>query len=117
MATHWPKPGVNHVGEYQASGHTFVVTGSDDLIKLKYVASSISVTAGSDASAANRQIKFYSSDHVGDILQMPTNSTIDFKGKFLTFEMSTDLSALISITNIPSASYNPPSGSMYFHSS
>ena len=39
MATHWSnKPGINHVGEFQVSGHTFVVTGSGDIIKLKFVA-------------------------------------------------------------------------------
>ena len=38
MGTNWPKPGINHVGEYQVSGHTLAVTGSGNTIFLKYVA-------------------------------------------------------------------------------
>lgn len=106
MSLYWPKPGANHVGEYQASGHTFVVTGSSNIIKLKYVASSITLSATADATAS-----FYDSSHVQMQIPMKASTTATFKGKFLTFNVPTNMNALVSVTNIPSASYLPPSGS------
>lgn len=106
MSLHWPKPGANHVGEYQASGHTFVVTGSANIIKLKYVASSITLAATADATAS-----FYDSSHVQMQIPMKGSTTATFKGKFLTFNIPANMNALVSVTNIPSASYHPPSGS------
>lgn len=108
MSLHWPQPGVNHVGEFQASGHTFVVTGSSNIIKLKYVASSItlSVVSGSDLDAT-----FYDSSHVGMPFTVPSGTTARFKGKFLTFNIPVGMDALVEVTNIPSGSYLVPSGS------
>lgn len=108
MSIQWQKPGVNHVGEYQASGHTLVVTGSSNKIYLKYVASGMTVSA----IDADVDITFYDSDHVAHAFTVPIDTTASYKGKFLTFNVASGADALVSVTNIPSASYAPPSGSM-----
>jgi len=107
MSFHWATPGVNNVGEYQASGHTFVVTGSANIIKLKYVASGITLAATADATAS-----FYDSSHVAMNFPLKSAATAVYTGKFLTFKIPINMTGLVSITNIPSASYIPPSGSM-----
>jgi len=108
MALNWPKSGVNSVAEFQTSGHTFVVTGSAKTIKLKYVASSItmSVVSGSDLDAT-----FYDSNHTAMPFTVPSGTTARFKGKFLTFNVPAGMDALVEVTNVPSGSYLPPSGS------
>ena len=108
MSLHWPQPGVNHVGEFQSSGHTFVVTGSSNIIKLKYVASSITLSV---AGASALDATFYDSSHVAMGFTVPAASTARFKGKFLTFNIPSGMDALVEITNIPSGSYLVPSGS------
>lgn len=109
MGTNWQRPGINHVGEYQASGHTFVVTGSANIIKLKYVASSITVSSVADQGL----LTIYDSSHAATDFRIPSGSCASYKGKFLTFKLepAVETSALISLTNITSASYIPPSGS------
>lgn len=110
MSLHWQRPGVNHVGEYQASGHTLVITGSANKIFLKYVASGISLSAIN----ADVDVTFYDSDHRTHSFTVPIDSTAAYKGKFLTFKVAAGADALVSVTNIPSASYLPPSASMLF---
>ena len=100
------RPGINHVGEFQVSGHTFVVTGSSNIIRLKYVASEITLSATADAS-----FTVYDGDHTAFAFPMKAATTARFKGKFLTFKVPADMSALVALTNIPSGSYLPPSGS------
>lgn len=113
MATNWPQPGINHVGEYQASGHVFVVTGSTANVFLKYVASSITVSAhGGDSS-----VTFFDSSHTGGTFALKEGHTARFTGKFLTFNVASLATALVEMTNIPSASYLPPSGSQLFYHS
>ena len=108
MSTQWPKPGVNHTGEYQASGHTFVVTGSNtNILKLKFVASSI--TAHSSNDSTDNVITFYDENHEGTAFTLRAGSTMRFKGKFLTFKVAANVNALVELTNIPSGSYVPPS--------
>ena len=109
MATSWPKPGINHVGEFQSSGHTFVVTGSSNIIKLKYVASSI--TLSNCHASDNLDFTVYDSSHQAMAFTVPNDATARFKGKFLTFNVPAGMDALVEITNIPSGSYLPPSGS------
>ena len=109
MGLQWQKPGPNHVGEYQASGHTLPITGSSDTIYLKFVASSITLSATADATAS-----FYGSDHVAMNFPLKASTTSTFSGKFLTFKVPANVNALVSVTNIPSASYSPPSGSMLY---
>ena len=43
MGINWPKPGINHVGEYQASGHIFVqpAASQNKIVTLEFVAKSI----------------------------------------------------------------------------
>ena len=111
MSSRWPKPGINHVGEYQASGHTLVMTGSNTrTIYLKYVASGITVSA----IDADVDVTFFDSDHVARAFTVPIDSTASYKGKFLTFKVGAGADAIVSVTNIPSASYTPPSGSMLY---
>ncbi len=113
MATNWPQPGLNHVGEYQASGHVFVVTGSANTVFLKYVASSITAAA----SGGDSSVTFYDSSHTGGVFSLKNGDSARFTGKFLTFKVAANGSALVEMTNIPSASYLPPSGSQLFYHS
>ena len=115
MGTNWPKPGINHIGEFQASGHTLVVTGSSNRISLKYVASGITFTNTKNYvtnDANNLSLSIYDCNHQQTTFTLRPGSTANYKGKFLTFQVPTNMDALVSITNIPSASYVPPSGSM-----
>ena len=106
MSFHWPKPGINHVGEYQVSGHTFVATGSNKIIYLNYVASSITMAA----IDADRAITFYDPGGAANNFTVPQDTTARFTGKFLTFKVPANASALVEVTNIPSASYISGSG-------
>ena len=110
MSIHWPKPGVNLVGEYQVSGHILPITGSSAIVKLKYVASSITVAA----IDADKAITFYDSGHNPVSLTVPQDTTATFKGKFLTFKVPADASALVEVTNIPSTSYTAETGAPTF---
>ena len=110
MSLNWQKPGINHVGEFQASGHTLVVTGSSNKTHLKYVASSITLSATADATAI-----FYNGSHEAMDFDMKASTTATYKGKLLTFKIPTNMSALVSITNIPSASYDPPNSRQLKH--
>ena len=106
MALNWQtKAGINSVPEYQASGHTLVISGSGNRIFLTHVASSITVAA----IDGDRDITFYDGDHNGVAFTVPQDSTARFKGKFLTFDVPANASALVEVTNIPSASYVVPS--------
>lgn len=98
MAQHWPRPGVNHVGEYQASGHLLPIDGSADIIRLKFVASSITFTESGGTFTV------YDSGHNAKAVTVSTPCRL--KGKFLTFSTTKD--AVVEITNIPSGSYNAP---------
>ena len=97
MSIQWQKPGVNHVGEFQVSGHMFPVTGSGAIIKLNYVASSI--TMGGTAG----DVTFYDEKHQGMTVAMAAGSTVN--AKFLTFNNAQP--CFVTLTNIPSASYAP----------
>ena len=44
MALNWQRPGINHVGEFQSSGHVLAVAGSGSPVLLNYVAKSITFT-------------------------------------------------------------------------
>jgi len=111
MATNWPKPGINHAGEYQVSGHTLVITGSSKRIYLSHVASSItlSTVSGSDLNAT-----FYDANHEGLGFTVPSGTTARYKGKFLTFDIPVGMDALVEVTNIPSGSYPVPSRAQLF---
>lgn len=112
MSQNWPKPGITHVGEFQASGHTLVLTGSSTVVQLKYVASE---AVFSNTSGGNANVTIYDSAHFGTPFTLANGATAHFKGKFLTLNVPSGVDALVSITNIPSASYLPPSGSQLKH--
>jgi len=112
MSQSWPKPGITHVGEFQASGHTLVLTGSGTTVRLKYVASEAVFSNGSGGSA---NVTIYDSAHYGEAFTLKTGAVAHFKGKFLTLALDSGVDALVSITNIPSGSYLPPSGSQLKH--
>lgn len=112
MATHWPTPGINHVGEYQASGHTLILTGSSTIVQLKYVASE-GVFSNTSGGAAD--VTIYDSAHFASAFTLADGATAHFKGKFLTLKVPTGVDAMLAITNIPSASYIIPSGSQLKH--
>ena len=98
MAQHWPRPGVNHVGEFQASGHLIPINGSSDVVKLKFVASSITFTENGTFTVFDGENNPSTSVTVAAACRI--------KGKFLTFKTTGD--AVVEITNIPSGSYRPP---------
>ena len=66
----WTRPGINHVGEYQASGYAFCVpTGAGTrTVTLRYVSRAITVSA-EDATVT---VEFFADDG--------TSSTYTFKG-------------------------------------
>ncbi len=99
MAQHWPRPGVNHVGEYQASGHLIPIDGSSSIVRLKFVASSITFTEDGGSFTV------YDAQH-NPSTTVTVSKSCRLKGKFLTFKTTKD--AVVEITNIPSGSYNPP---------
>ena len=95
MGTNWPKPGLSHVGEDQASGHTSPLTGSANIRYLKYVASSITFMGAAE-------FVVYDNEHnASEACTVAAGST--FKGKFLTFISTKD--CIVELTNIPSGSY------------
>jgi hypothetical protein len=104
MSLHWPKAGINHVPEFQVSGHTLVITGSSETIYLTHVASSITLSA----DGADKEVTFYDGGHTGIAFTVPQDTTARFKGKFLTFSVPAGADALVEITNIPSSSYSVP---------
>jgi len=105
MGTHWPKPGLNHVGEYQASGHTLPLTGSADIRYLKYVASSITFMDSAE-------FQVYDNEHnASESCTVAAGST--FKGKFLTYKCNS-ADHIVELTNIPSGSYVVPNLSTLF---
>ena len=98
MALHWPSSGPNLVGEYQVAGHIFAHTGSTNVVRLNYLAKSI--TPLDTAS-----ITFYDSgSNATTYTGVPPGTRIE--GKILTFKCT--VGAVLEITNIPSGSYFPP---------
>jgi|TARA_B100000035_G_scaffold60271_1_gene48517 hypothetical protein len=111
MATNWPNSGISNVGEFQVSGHTLPITGSSAIIKLNYVASSITVAA----IDGDRAVTFYDGSHNAVNFTVPVDTTAKFKGKFLTFKVPANASALVELTNIPSGSYSVPTFTDLFY--
>lgn len=97
MGTHWPKPGMNSVSEYQASGYALPLTGSANIRYLKYVASSITFTEAGTFAV------FDSAGNKSEVATVASGVGTTFKGKFLTFISEGD--CIVELTNIPSASY------------
>ena len=106
MALNWPSSGVNSVGEYQASGHTFVVANgtSARTITLDYLSNEITVIANADGA----EITFYDGSVSTRIVKFPKGShTFRVKcKKFYTNNI--DMSIIVSCTNIKSHEYTAP---------
>ena len=77
MATHWPRPGVNHVGEYQSSGHALVVTGSANTIYLTHVAKAITVS--NHHGSNNLNFTIMDSNHDPKAFTVPNDTVARFK--------------------------------------
>ena len=109
MATNWPtKGGVNLVGEYQVSGHSFVVANgtSARTINLNYLSSEITVIANADSATLT----------FSDGKDTPNTRTITLPKGSHTFKIkckkivtnSTSMSLVISCTNILATEYTAP---------
>ena len=112
MGLNWQKPGVNHVGEYQVSGHILPIAATNGIQKLKFVAKAITFT---NTNAGEQTVTFYDSGHTGIAFDVEAGTSIRVEGKFLTFEGHSDISALVELTGIPSGSYTPPAFSTLKH--
>ena len=99
MSIHWPKPGMNSVSEYQASGYILPLTGSSNIRYLKYVASSITFMADTTFSVYDN-----SHDDGEGLINVKAGTRV--KGKFLTYKCGNH--HIVEMTNIPSASYVMP---------
>jgi len=99
MGTNWPKPGINHVGEYQASGYLLPLSGSTNIRYLQQVASGISFLDDGN---------FTVFDETGDDGEgvRAIKSGMFIKGKFLTYTCT--VPHIVEMTNIPAASYAAP---------
>ena len=110
MAINWQKPGINHVGEFQMTGHILPVAKNSDnqTVHLNYVAKAITFT-NEDSSVGN--IKIYDRFGVASTtVSIGAGETVKVDGKFLKFEIVGDhISAMVEVTNIPSGSYHQPS--------
>lgn len=113
MALNWQKPGINHVGEFQSSGHTLVVAqqAGDQTVDLSFVAKAITFT-NSDSSA--QVVKLYDSGAAtSKDFYIGGNQTVKVEGKFLKFKIvGNNISAVAELTNIPSGSYLQPEWSV-----
>ena len=110
MGINWPKPGINHVGEYQASGHIFVqpAASQNKIVTLEFVAKSITFT---NAHASNAEtVLFYDSDGSTTVtFSIGASTTVKIDGKFLKFQLVGDnVSAFVELTNIPATDYDQP---------
>ena len=110
MAGNWQRPGVNHVGEYQASGHVLVVAqqSGNQTVNLSYVAKAITFT--NSHGSASQFVKLYDNGGASskDFYVGP-GQTVKIDGKFLKFFVDGDnISAVVELTNIPSGSYTQP---------
>ena len=99
MGTHWPKPGMNSVSEYQVSGYLLPLSGSANIRYLQQVASGISFLADGNFTV------FDATGDDGEGAQA-IKSGMFIKGKFLTYECS--VAHIVEMTNIPSSSYAAP---------
>ena len=103
MSQNWMKPGVGHVGEYQASGHVLPVAASTT-VNLNYVASSITACA----SGGPGGLTFYDSAGQTGAITIKDGSSVRFTGKFKKFATAANTTAVVELTNIPAADYTPP---------
>lgn len=105
MALNWPSSGVNSVGEYQASGHTFIVENGTSVrtITLDYLSNEITVIANADGA----EITFYDGSGSRSVTFPKGSHTFRVKCKKFTTN-TTSMSVIVSCTNIKSHEYTVP---------
>lgn len=97
----WTRPGINHVGEYQASGYAFCVpTGTGArTVTLRYVSRAITVTA----SAASATVQFFADDGTSSTYTFDGGAgTVRFEVRCKKFALGggANSSAVVECTNI-----------------
>ena len=107
MSMNWPtKGGVNLVGEYQVSGHSFIVANgtSARTITLKYLSNEITVIANADSAV----VTFTDGGGNTRAVTLPKGShTFRVKCKKLVTN-TVSMSLIISCTGIPADDYTAP---------
>tara|TARA_B100000674_G_scaffold497387_1_gene530988 strand:- start:1423 stop:1779 length:357 start_codon:yes stop_codon:yes gene_type:complete len=106
MGLHWQKPGLNHVGEYQASGHAFVVPTSsgNQRIDLDFVASGVTVFN----SNAGAKITFFDSNNLEKHVNLEAVGSHTINVKFIRMQLtgsSGNTGAICQLTNIPAGDF------------
>ena len=112
MATHWPtKGGVNLVGEYQVSGHTYIVdrkpsnSTANRVIDLKFLSNEVTIIAEVD----DLIVTFRDGGNNDRAIRLTAGShTFRIKCKRIAFSNSKASSAIIACTGIPASDYVPP---------
>lgn len=110
MATNWPtKGGVNLVGEYQVSGHTYIVDRANTTrtINLKYLSNEVTVISEADVL----EVEFTDGGGNARSVHLTKGShTFRIKCKKIKFVGggATNHSAVIACTGIPVGEYTPP---------
>ena len=107
MALQWQKPGVNHVGEYQVAGHTYISdrTSGNNTINLKFLSSKVTIIAEVDAL----DVTFTDGGGNTRAIRLPAGThTFNIKCKQIAFGNSKAHSAVIACTNIPATEYTAP---------
>jgi len=106
MSIHWPKPGLNAVGEYQASGHAFVAPSAgagNQRIDLDFVASGVTVC---NATATDK-VTFFDANGLEKHVVLGAAGSHNFNVKFIRLQLtgSANIGAVCQITNIPAVDF------------
>ncbi len=110
MAPNWPtKGGVNLVGEYQVSGHTYIVDQANTTrtINLKFLSNEVTIFAAAD----NLEVEFEDGGGNARSVHLTKGShTFRIKCKKIKFVGGSSInhSAVIACTGIPATEYTPP---------
>ena len=106
MSFRWSGAGPNMVGEYQASGHSFILANGSSArtVDLDYISNEITVLANADGAT----LTFYDGSANTRAVTFPKGShTFRIKcKKFLT--NTTSMSVIVSCTNIKAHEYTAP---------
>ena len=113
MATHWPtKGGVNLVGEYQVSGHTFIVTrgNATRVVTLNYLSNEVTIIAESNGLEVEFEDSTSGTTIKRSLHLLKGSHTFRVKCKKIKFVGggSIEHSAVIACTGIPVSDYIPP---------
>ena len=106
MSIQWQKPGINHVGEYQSSGHVFVVPTGGGPFNVTLVNVSSAITVYNDN--ADAQVTFFSKGDVPKTINLESVGQHRFNVKCIKFQLTSsagNVGAVAELTNIPSGSF------------